>query len=115
MTARIRHTTQHAIAFAVVVRELLTGPCTARELAEETGMRHETVLGWIRALKRYRAIHVSSWVEDSAGRRGTAAYSLGDKPDAARRPMEPIDIKRRYRLRSKQRAALAALTQRTTA
>lgn len=103
---RVRHTTQHAVAFAIVVRELLTGACTAKELAEETGMRHETVLGWIRAMKRQRAIYVSSWVEDANGRRGTAAYSLGDKPDAARRPLAASDIKRRYRLRAKQRAAM---------
>lgn len=115
MTTRNRQTTQHAIAFSVIVRELLLGPCTALELADETGMRHETVLGWIRALRRQRAIHVSSWVEDSAGRRSTAAYSLGDKPDAKRQPMPAIDIKRRYRQRAKQRAALAALTQRKAA
>lgn len=103
---RARHTTQHAVAFAIIVRELLTGPCTAKELAEETGMRHETVLGWIRALRRQGAIYVSSWVEDTNGRRSTAAYSLGNKPDAARRPMPAIDIKRRYHLRVKQRAAM---------
>lgn len=107
--SRVRHTTQHAVAFAVVVRELLAGRCTALELAEETGMRHETILGWVRALKRHGAIHVASWVEDSNGRRSTACYALGDKPDAKRSPMAPIDIKRRYRQRAKQRAAMAMM------
>lgn len=115
MTTRVRHVTQHAIAFAIILRELLDGPCTARELAEETGMRHDTILGWIRAMRRQHALYVSSWVEDTNGRRSVAAYSLGRKADAQRRPMPTIDIKRRYRERAKQRAAAAALIQRKAA
>jgi predicted ArsR family transcriptional regulator len=112
---RARHTTQHAIAFAIIVRELLEGPCTALELAEETGVRHETMLGWIRALRRQHAIHVSSWVEDTYGRRSTAAYVLGNKPDAPRRPMAPIDIKRRYTARLRRRQLAQAIDERLAA
>lgn len=107
---RRRSATQHAVAFAVMLRELLDGPCTAIELAAQTGMRHETVLGWIRAMRRQRVLYVAFWVEDAAGRRTTAAYRLGDKPDAPRRPMPRIDIVRRYRKRLTIRAANDALT-----
>lgn len=107
---RARNTTQHAIAFAVILRELLDGPCTALELAAETGMRHETVLGWIRAMRRQSVLHVAQWVEDSQGRRGTAAYSLGNKPDAPRRPMQRREIVKRYRQRAPVRAANELLT-----
>lgn len=105
-----RETTQHAIAFAVLLRELLGGPCTALELSAETGMRHETVLGWIRAMRRQHVLYVAAWVEDSAGRRTTAAYRIGDKPDAIRNPMPRIEVVRRYRARAAVRAANDAIT-----
>lgn len=99
MTTRRREACQNAIAWSVLVSELIDGHCTALELTEATGMRHETVLGYIRALRRRQAIYVAAWVEDSYGRRTTASYALGRKPDAARIPVPAADIKRAYRAR----------------
>ena len=112
---RLRHTSQHAVAFAIVVRELLDGPCTARELAEETGMRPETVLGWIRAMRRQHVIYVCHWVEDSQGRRGTAAYALGGKADAPRRPVPRQTVVRDYKARVKLRNVAQAINHRIAA
>lgn len=102
MTKR-RDTYVSAVAWSVIVRSLLEGPCTALELCEETGLRHETILGYVRALRRQHAIHVARWVEDSHGRRTTAAYMLGNKPDAKRQPVPARVVKARYRQRAQQR------------
>ena len=108
-TRRPRQACQNAVAWAVIVRELLTGHCTALELAEVTGLRHETVLGYLRALKRQNAIYVAARVEDSNGRKSTASYALGDKPDAPRTPMSRNVIKQRYRAKAPQREVFSIL------
>ncbi len=98
-----------AIAWGTMLRELMAGPTTALELVAATGLQHDTVLGYIRVLRRMRVVRVASWDADTRGRRGVAAYALGDGPDARRAPMAPIDIKRAYRKRCAQRAADRAL------
>lgn len=92
-----------------MVRELLAGPCTVADIVHETGMRPETVMGYVRALRRQKALYVSHWVEDTAGRRTIAAYRLGDKPDAKRIPESRTVIKRRYLQRKAQRRIDAAV------
>lgn len=94
----------NATMHAVMTRELLAGPCTAQELADETGMRPETVRLHIRALRAAGIMHVQQWVPDSIGRLTTASYRLGEGQDVKRRPMLEVEIKRRYRARSRQRA-----------
>jgi len=98
---RLRSNSATAIVWATMLRELMDGHSTAKEIAEATGARHETVLAYLRIMRRHRVIHVARWVEDTAGRRTTAAYGFGDKPDAARQPMPRNEIKRRYRQRSR--------------
>lgn len=109
MSYRPRHACQNAIAWSIMVRELLAGPCTVADIVHETGMRPETVMGYVRALRRQKALYVSQWNEDTAGRRSVAAYRLGDKPDATRAPEARALIKRCYREREKMRAITAAV------
>lgn len=92
-----------------MVRELLAGPCTVADIVHETGMRPETVMGYVRALRRQKAIYIAQRNEDTAGRLTVAAYRLGDKPDAPRAPEARALIKRRYREREKMRAITAAV------
>jgi hypothetical protein len=72
-------------------------------------MRQETIMGYVRALRRQKALYVARWDEDTAGRRSVAAYKLGEKPDALREPMPRAAIKRRYLERVKMRALAAAV------
>lgn len=109
MTTKVRHACQNAIVWSVLVSEFLDGPSTALELKDATGMRHETIMGYIRALRRQRAVYVAAWVDDTAGRRTTAAYALGKQRDAKRIPKKPIDIKRAYRERKRMRELQAAM------
>lgn len=98
------------VMFAIMVRELLAGPCTALELADETGLRHETVLRYLRCMRSQRVAYIDSWAPDSAGRVTTAAYRIGlNKPDAKRQPMPRAEIKRRYYRRAQQRAIHQAI------
>lgn len=101
--SRKRDVTHFAMCMAAMIREMQDGPCTALELVEVTGLRHETVLAWLRALRRYSVIYVSDWVKDTSGRYNTRAYSMGNHLDAPRRRKSRIEIVNAYRERVKKR------------
>lgn len=70
---------------AKAVGLLLRGPCTARRIAQETGLHQKTVYELLRAMSKYEAAHISAWQEDTLGRQSIAVFSLGGGSDAARR------------------------------
>ncbi len=105
-----REHTQTAITISIFLRELVNGNCTAKDLAEETGASHGTILAYIRAAKKQKAIHVAEWVADTNGRMTTRSYALGNKPDAKRNPMPRIDVVRAYRARQGTRDLAAAFS-----
>ena len=73
------------VVLAKAVGLLLQAPCTAREIAQETGLHQKTTYELLRAMSKYQAAHISAWREDSLGRESIAVFSLGRGEDAARR------------------------------
>lgn len=90
------------IAIAVMVARLVEGPATVQDIADESGLSEQSVRGYMRAMRKRRAVHVATWEHDAAGRQTRAAYRLGHKPDAVCVPPRTrAEIARHYRARKK--------------
>lgn len=99
------------IAVAVMVAQLVEGPATVPEIAEESGLTERSVREYMRAMRKRRAVHVARWEHDAAGRQTLAAYRLGAKPDAARvPPRSRAEIARHYRARKRDAQLLGVST-----
>lgn len=87
---------------AKLIKLLLEGTYSCRELAEETGLHYVTVLEYTRELHRHKAAHICMWEKDNRGRDLTKIYKLGEGKDAKRSRMTPAE--RQQRLRDKRKA-----------
>ena len=76
----------NAAAYAAVFEGLISGASTVVDLAQESGLAHNTTRKLIHALRRRKLIHVAAWETDALGRHTKAAYALGHKPDVAKPP-----------------------------
>lgn len=91
--------------FAMLLEELTSGPCTANQLAEASGMGHRYVRRLLKALKARKLVHISGYDKDSRGRLSVTVFSLGHGRDAPRKGKSREAINREYRTR-KARAPL---------
>lgn len=98
---RIRHNQPLTIAWAIIVRELCAGPSTVSDLAAATGLNPETVMGYVRAMRRQKTLYVAHWGTDQRGRTNAAAYALGDRPDARRTRKPQSEVRRAYLARKR--------------
>ncbi|MBK6786424.1 MAG: winged helix-turn-helix domain-containing protein [Betaproteobacteria bacterium] len=105
MTRKRRPTTINYLSVAALMRALLDGPATVKDLAHESGLSMCTCRRYIRALHKAGVIHIKLWDVDAYGRRSMASYALGDKTDAPRNPKSSAEREaaRRERLRQKNR------------
>ena len=95
------------LAVAYMFAHLVNGPATVADLADESGLSEQTVRGYVRALRRLRAVHVAGHELDDSGRQSIKAYAIGRKPDAIRvPPRSRAEIARDYRARKKMIALL---------
>lgn len=86
---------------ALLIKMLLEGVYSCRELAEHTGLHYVTVLDYTRELHRVGAAHISSWEKDDRGRDVIKVYKLGEGKDAKRERM--TQAQRQARVREKKR------------
>jgi hypothetical protein len=85
------------ISLAVMLKALRK-PTTARELEEESGVKHGTVLKFLRVCKALRMAYIAEWHPVGGAFKPTAHWQLGRKPDAPRPvPMTRRQIEARYR------------------
>ena len=85
-----KHTTRvNALAFAIMVRALLDGEYTTREMADITGLAIATVRGYVKAIHKAGAAYVSGWDQDDCGRYRARQYTLGEGRDVPRPPRAP--------------------------
>ena len=96
---------------AILIRELLDGPCTVKDLAAATGMHGSTVAGYLLAMKRKRCVRIAGWERDSSGKQSIRAFALGDGPDARKAP--PVSRGEACRLTARRK--LLRLVERTVA
>jgi hypothetical protein len=87
------------IAFALCLEELLSGPCTARALAEHSGLHYRTACRLLRTMHDKKVAHIAGWEKDSLGRCAVAAYGLGPGNDAKRTTKSREEVNRGFRSR----------------
>jgi len=72
----------NAMAMAMLVKAMIDGTMTCRELSEHTGLHYLTVLHYTKAMHKAGAAHISAWDHDSVGRCNIRVYRLGVGKDA---------------------------------
>lgn len=92
----------NAITQAKLIKLLLEGTYTCKELAEMTGLHYVTVLQYTRELHRAKAAYISAWDKDPRGRDLAKIYKLGEGRDAKRQKITAGDRQRAYRTKLKQ-------------
>jgi hypothetical protein len=89
----------NAISQAHLIKAMLDGTLTCKELAEETGLHYVTVLQYARELHAVGAAHICFWEKDILGRDSIKVYKIGKGKDAKREKMTGAE--RQARSRSK--------------
>ena len=91
-----------ALTYAQLIKFMLEGIYSCKELAEHTGLHYVTVLHYTRELYKAGACYISSWDKDSRGRDAVKIYSLGIGWDAPRQKrMTAAERTQRYRAKLK--------------
>lgn len=87
----------NAVMFSIMLENLLSGPCTAQEIAESTGMALLTTQKTLRAMYRRGVIHISGWEKDAANRCTVRVFKLGEGRDARKPLTSRSQMNRKYR------------------
>lgn len=88
------------ITFALLLEELMSGPCTAKHLSEHTGMGHRYMCYLLQTLYSKKLVHIASWEKDAIGRYGVRVFALGSGKDAKRQTKTRQAVNRDYRERA---------------
>ncbi len=86
-----------AISYAQLIKLLMEGLYTTKELAEQTGLHYVTVCQYTRELHRAKAVYICEWQQDSRDRDAVKIYKIGGGKDKARRKLSAGERQRRYR------------------
>jgi len=89
----------NAMSFAHLVKMLMDGTRTARELAEETGLHVNTVYSYTKEMHKVKAVHIADWEKDTMGRDCMPVFMIGNKPDAKRQKVTIAQRAASYRAR----------------
>jgi len=99
----VRQVKVNALSQANLIKLLLEGEYTMRQLAEETGLHYVTVVDYTRALRRAGILHICAWELDRMGRETIRVYKLGEGKDVKpRKRLTPSERAARYRAKQKQ-------------
>ena len=92
----------NAIMQAQLIKLLLEGTYTCKELADMTGLHYVTVLQYTRELHRAGAAHIAAWEKDPRGRDLSKIYKLGEGNDKRRQKKTQAERQIAYRAKKKQ-------------
>lgn len=96
----------NATLFALMLRELQSGPCTASEIMLVTGIRRITTVKYLTAMHKEGCVHIAEWEQAADGRRKIRVYALGEGVDM---PMPRFTTAERYqRVKDRQAMRLGA-------
>jgi hypothetical protein len=84
-------------AYALIFKELLEGPLTARDAIELTGLHIQTANNLFKCFKKHKIVYIASWETDNMGREVLPVYQIGNKPDKKRRVMTSTQRSARYK------------------
>jgi len=97
-------------ALVSMIKELYEG-ATKVELEQASGLHHNTIYRWLKAMRVQKIVYVEGWERDTRGCNMIPVYKLGDERDAKRPPRIPsLERTRAYRRRKKLKQIQAALT-----
>lgn len=77
----------NAMSYAIMLRNMVDGVFTCRELAEITGLNVLTVYQYTREMHKQGAVHIAHYEPDSRGRHNIKVFRLGVGQDAKRPKM----------------------------
>lgn len=97
MNKRRRVVKVGAISYAHLVKLLLDGIWTNKELAEQTGLHYVTVCQYTREMHRAKAVYICEWQQDIRDRDSVRVYKIGTGKDKARRRLSAAERQRRHR------------------
>lgn len=100
----------NAIMQANLIKLLLEGTYTCKELAEMVGAHYVTVCQYTRELHRAGAAHIASWEKDRRGCDVLKVYKLGVGRDAKRSKKTHAERQTAYRTKKKQMKVMELLT-----
>lgn len=100
----------NAISQAHLIKLMIEGVYTIRELAEETGLHYVTVTQYTRELHRAKAAHIVRWDKDSRGRDAIRIYKIGPGRDVKRSSMTSSERQAISRARRKMARMLGVLS-----
>jgi len=87
----------NAYSQAQLIKHMLEGIYSCRELAEITGLHYVTVLQYTRELHAAGAAHIRTWEKDSRGRDVIKIYAIGEGRDAKRQKLTGAERQARSR------------------
>lgn len=96
----------NALSQALVIKHLMRGDSSCREIAEDVGMAYTSVQEYCRALRRQGLLYVVRHDPDMRGRRVMPVYKLGYGVDAPRVPLTGAQRQLVCRRRRKQAVLL---------
>lgn len=102
---RKRSVKVNALSYAHMVKLMLEGLYTVKELAEQTGLHYVTVCQYSRELHRVGAAHICAWQPDARDKDAIKIYKIGQGKDAKRRRLSATEKQRRYRANKAGRVA----------
>lgn len=91
----------NAVAQAQLIKLLLEGVYTCKDLAELSGLHYVTVLQYTRELYEAGAAHICMWQKDNRGRDMIKIYKLGEGVDKRRQRMSAAERQAKYRKKVK--------------
>ena len=98
----------NVIAVAKMIGAISEESQSLATLIKLTGLHHQTIMRWLRELKKNNAVHIEYWAEDPFGRRSIRMWKLGAGDNAPRPLLTDQERRRRYRSKLKGRALLNA-------
>lgn len=91
----------NAMSQAQLMKLLLDGQYSVKEMAGMTGLHYVTVLQYTKELHKAGVAHISKWNKDGNGRDSIKIYKIGSEADAKRKSMTAAERQRKYRERLK--------------
>lgn len=96
----------NAASNAKLMKLLMEGIYSCKELSEETGLAYHTVLNYCKEMHLAKVVHIGSWEECSLGRQQIKIYKFGVGKDAKRRTVSCSESSKRYYAKKKQEKLL---------
>lgn len=96
----------NAVVNAKLMKLLMEGIYSCKELSSETGLAYHTVLNYCKEMYLAKVIHIGSWEECKLGRQQVKIYKFGTGKDAKRKTVSDAEASRRYYAKKKQEKLL---------